>query len=184
MRYDIYFDGGCHNDGSGKGIMGVGVYARRVTKVNMMGKAEEWEDVFKHGFNAGEGTNNVAEWIGLREAMVLSAFLVLQKNATEINIYSDSQLVVKQYAGDWKITGGGDPEKRKLFLSIRETVLEIENDLKHSGRIVRGVFWIPRELNTEADKLSWVGREDNGSKQTILDLAVNKKLKDKFTPKF
>jgi ribonuclease HI len=55
------------------------------------------------GVYIGEATNNVAEYTGLVRA--LEAALAME--ATEVEAYSDSELVVKQMAGEYRVKNKG-----------------------------------------------------------------------------
>lgn len=91
----------------------------------------------------GEGpsmSNNLAEYYALYEAL---NFLIEKKlNDEEILVKSDSQLLVNQLNGLWKIRGG-------LYYPIYK---KVSNILKNFPNIK--FVWIPREQNLEADMLS------------------------------
>lgn len=98
--------------------------------------------VHKEGKFLGEGTNNFAEYSG-----VLNAFSWLSKNngkykGLQINFYLDSQLVVKQLMGEYKI-------KNEKLKGLFDVIKEYEQTF---GAIVSYTF-IPREKNRLADFL-------------------------------
>ena len=96
------------------------------------------------GVGQGRGmTNNVAEYEGLKAAAL---WLVDEGIEDKIVIKGDSELVIKQMKGQYKVSSATSkkyvPEIRKLL----------------EGKDV--VFaWVPREENEEADKLSRMGYE-------------------------
>lgn len=87
-------------------------------------------------------TNNVAEYCSVYR--VLSEVLTLtQKPHPPISIIMDSELVVKQLQGEYKV------KQEKLSFLNREVQQLIEkNNLKVS------FVWVPREQNSMADKLA------------------------------
>ncbi|MCX7914167.1 MAG: ribonuclease HI family protein [Thermodesulfovibrionales bacterium] len=86
----------------------------------------------------GITTNNLAEYTallkGLKEA--------LKNGATSINIYTDSELMVKQITGNYKVRS---PNLEKSFREIISLLTKFNHYLiKH----------ISRDLNKEADRLA------------------------------
>lgn len=88
----------------------------------------------------GRGTNNEAEY----EALLRLSELIKIKGIKDINIYGDSQLVVNQINGIWKCT---KPNLIPLKEKVLNNLSKINYTLKH----------VPREQNSEADKLSKKG---------------------------
>ena|SRR2546422_1382852 len=91
----------------------------------------------------GEGplmSNNVAEYAGL--CRCLRFLLKRDANLEDIEIKSDSKLVVNQMKGIWKVHGGLYTEKH---LEAKRLSQRFKN---------LSFTWIPRELNEEADALS------------------------------
>lgn len=86
----------------------------------------------------GIATNNVAEYKGLRDG--LRAAYRLDPNAT-VHVRMDSKLVVEQMSGRWAIK---HPSMRELAIEIRNLI---------GGRPVTWE-WIPRALNSHADRLA------------------------------
>lgn len=137
MRLKVYFDGACHNKKNDVSKMGVGVHA------NLAG-----QEIYAKGFSPDVlGTSNVAEWTGC-----LAALLVAQNQIEriggikEIELISDSQLIVKQLKGEWSI-------KETNFLKYYYECQEIITKLKR--RVI--ITWVPREQNKRADELSKIG---------------------------
>jgi ribonuclease HI len=90
------------------------------------------------GLYGGIASNNVAEYkamiAGVRRALELDPDAVL-------HVRMDSKLVVEQMSGRWKIK---HPDMADLAAQARELLI---------GTPVR-FEWIPREINTRADKLA------------------------------
>lgn len=135
-RIDIYFDGACKNvKESVNEPYGVGV------AVFLDGDYLEEES--KALYFPENGTSNIAEWEGCLQAMKIAEqlFLDIQDNV-DIRIYSDSQLITNQFNEYFKT-------KMDRFFKYKNASKLIANRIKF-GEIV----WVPREKNTEADKLS------------------------------
>lgn len=88
-------------------------------------------------------TNNEAEYT----AALLWIKRCIELGATQIELFADSDLVIKQLSGQWKI--------KKEELKILHT--EIKNLIANNITIIFN--WIPRELNKEADRLSNVAMD-------------------------
>lgn len=87
-----------------------------------------------HG-TPGRGTNNEAEYdgllLGLRRAKALGA--------TRVRIHGDSQLIIKQLQGQYKVKA---PNLQARFQEAK-SLLE--------GFPSRSLKWIPRDANQKAD---------------------------------
>jgi ribonuclease HI len=86
----------------------------------------------------GDQTNNVAEYegllLGLRRALVLGA--------SEVEVLADSQLVIRQLAGVYRVRNAG---LRPLFDEAKRLLARFRRvELRH----------IPREMNGAADEMS------------------------------
>jgi ribonuclease HI len=84
-------------------------------------------------------TNNVAEYTGLLKAL---EHLVSKKETGAVVVRGDSDLVVKQVRGEYKV-------KSPLLAPLHRRVEELSgafDDLK--------IEWVPREQNSEADALT------------------------------
>jgi len=86
----------------------------------------------------GTATNNVAEYtaalLGLERALALGA--------TRVTLYADSELLVKQLNGQYRVKNSG---LIPLYTRARELIAKI-------GRVE--VYYIPRGKNKEADALA------------------------------
>lgn len=137
MRIKLYFDGACDNNRHPH-TMGIGV------AVWINGERAEQYD---KALNAGVGTNNIAEYISLIQALKLSrVFKDTIPDIESINIFGDSQLIVYQYAGKFQCKAAGLP----VYLAEAKR-------LRDSLGMKVTVSWVPREQNKEADVLSKAG---------------------------
>lgn len=96
-----------------------------------------------YGENIGEGTNNQAEYKAVIFALKKIPQLVSKAKAKEsyVEIHSDSQLLVEQVSGFYKIK---EPGIQKLFLEFWNLRTEFKSVL---------VTYVPRDKNKLADKL-------------------------------
>jgi len=91
----------------------------------------------------GDATNNVAEY----SAVIAGLELALERGVTEIDVYMDSELVVSQLKGDWKIK---NDRLRVLAVKARALLNRFEKfSIQH----------VPREMNADADKLANQGMD-------------------------
>jgi len=103
----------------------------------------------------GIATNNVAEYNGLLAALRWA----IDHDARDVHIRSDSELLVKQMRGEYKIK---HPGLQPLAARARLLMMEL-------GRVV--FEHVRREQNTHADRLSNVamdeaeGKEEGGRKK-------------------
>jgi ribonuclease HI len=86
----------------------------------------------------GSTTNNVAEWRGFLAALDLA----LEAGATDVEIRADSQLVLRQFSGEYRMKA---PHLAGFLEEAR----------RKARRIPRlHVVHVPREENSEADALA------------------------------
>jgi ribonuclease HI len=90
-----------------------------------------------HGEPIGKATNNVAEYQALLEALALAA----RRGATRVEIRSDSELLVRQIEGRYRVR---HPALQPLHAEAARRIRAFE-----SFRIVH----VPREENKDADRL-------------------------------
>ena len=124
---NIYTDGGARGN---PGPAAVGVHIEDI----------QGNHVVSLGKKIGHTTNNVSEYKAVIEALDLA--LELNKRISKINFYLDSNLVVSQLNGVFKLKS---PALRELLLKIREKEGELECPITYS--------YIPREKNLKADRL-------------------------------
>jgi len=99
----------------------------------------------------GHATNNVAEYEGL--LMGLEALLQLKKK--RIRVQSDSQLLVRQLNGEYRVK---DEKLKTLFEKAIALLRQFE-----AYRILH----VPRELNKLADRLANKGIDDAIKKSSL-----------------
>jgi ribonuclease HI len=87
-----------------------------------------------------DSTNNVAEYTALVKA--LEWLLANNLGSTRVEIMSDSQLIVNQLTGDYKV-------KAKRMLALYKQVLKLMSTFQEIQ-----IKWVPREKNREADRLT------------------------------
>jgi ribonuclease HI len=95
------------------------------------------EVLAEHGEHIGRATNNVAEY----RALLLGIERAAALGGTELELVGDSELVVKQVKGEYKVK---DATMRELHGQVREALRDFD---AWSIRHVR------REQNAEADRL-------------------------------
>jgi len=92
----------------------------------------------------GIATNNVAEYNGLLAALQWA----VKNNVSRLHIRADSELLVKQMRGEYKVK---NPGLQPLYVRARLLVAELV-DVKFEH--------VRREFNTEADRLSNLGMDE------------------------
>lgn len=140
MRGTLYTDGGARGN---PGAAGIGVVLRD----------QHGEVVGEIAQGIGEATNNVAEYA----ALIAGLELAQDKGVTEIEVFMDSELVVSQLLGKWKIK---KDTLRPLAVKARALMNRFEAcELKH----------VRRELNADADRLA-----NQGMDAAALDEALDR----------
>ncbi|WP_446008030.1 ribonuclease HI family protein [Candidatus Electrothrix sp.] len=86
----------------------------------------------------GQCTNNVAEY----KALLLGLQSALELGCGKLEIFLDSQLIVRQLQGQYKVK---HPTLKPLFFEVKELLTRIEN---------WSVAHVPREQNKRADALA------------------------------
>jgi ribonuclease HI len=123
MKYKMFTDAGSRGN-PGPAAIGIVIYDKNNKVVKEISKY------------IGRTTNNVAEYTGL-----LFGVLALQElKCTDVEIFMDSQLIVKQMNGQYKIK---DHKMKKLYKKVIENLEGIEWTIEH----------IRREKNKVADSL-------------------------------
>ena len=90
-------------------------------------------------------SNNYAEFFALYAA--LNVLLLIVEPFDSVVVKGDSQLVINMMTGKFKAS------ESKLYYPAFKLAEDALYELKHKG-IALSIKWIPRELNTEADKAS------------------------------
>jgi ribonuclease HI len=133
QKVTLYVDGSCKGN-PGEGGAGVVI------------KDEQERTVSHIKRYLGSVTNNIAEY----QALILGLQEAKQLGSQEVMIYLDSELVVNQINGVYRV--------RDSTLKILEG--EVRGLLKHFTRWV--IRHIPREENREADRLAREAVRDKG----------------------
>jgi len=120
-----------HIDGASRGNPGEAGFGVYVADADGEPRAE------LYGY-LGRATNNVAEY----EALLHALRYALTQGAREVRVFSDSELVVRQLEGRYRV-------KHKDMLPLYREALSL------LGRFERArVSHVPREQNREADRLA------------------------------
>jgi ribonuclease HI len=93
----------------------------------------------------GVATNNVAEYNGLLAALQWA----IEHDTRRVHIRADSELLVKQMLGDYKVR---NPGLQPLYVRARLLAAELD-DVKYEH--------VRREFNIEADRLSNLGMDES-----------------------
>lgn len=133
-KFLVYTDGGARKN---PGPAGIGIIIKRKAQ------SEKLKTVWEFSEYIGEATNNQAEYkavIKALEWLIPNTQYPISKFCIEC--YLDSQLVVEQLNGRYKIKNEG---LKPLHGRVRELIMEL------GGKV--SFQYIPREQNQEADKL-------------------------------
>jgi ribonuclease HI len=131
LRAILHTDGGARGN---PGPAGIGVVM----------KDESGQVIGEIAQGIGRATNNVAEY----KALVAGLELALNHGVTNIEIFSDSELVVSQLKGEWKIKSDS---LRRLAVDARRLMNKFASS---------SIAHVPREENADADKLANQGMDE------------------------
>lgn len=139
MKITIYTDGGARGN-PGPAASGYVIKA-------------EGKIVKEEGKYLGETTNNIAEYTAVLLALKKVKHLLGKEKIkkTEIEVLSDSELLVRQMNGEYKIE---NEELQKLFMEIWNFQVECSPRSRsgEAGGKIKFIH-IPREKNKEADAM-------------------------------
>jgi ribonuclease HI len=124
MELTIYTDGASRNN---PGEAGAGIFI-----------LQDGKPVEKIARYLGTTTNNIAEY----SAAIIGMEHALNCGATRVRLFADSELMVKQLNGIYKVKNEG---LKPLYAKAKELIAKI-------GCVE--VQYIPRELNKDADTLA------------------------------
>ncbi|MFC1528773.1 ribonuclease HI family protein [Candidatus Latescibacterota bacterium] len=119
-----------HADGASRGNPGPAAIGYTVEKDEVI-----LEENYKY---IGEATNNVAEY----KAFLASLKRMRELGATEVTVYLDSELVVRQINGIYKVK---NPGLKQLYTEAKKILVEFD---------FYKIIHVPRENNSRADKLT------------------------------
>ncbi len=123
MNYEIYTDGGARGN-PGPGALGVVI-------------KKDSEIILKKSKYLGKTTNNQAEYYAIIEGLKEAK----SEKIKEIECYLDSELIVKQLSGEYRV-------KDKKLIPLYNKVVELKEEFLDIDFI-----HIPRSKNKEADFL-------------------------------
>ena len=129
MKLTIYTDGGARGNPGPAGI-GAVIYKSELNKKNFE-KLGEYKEYI------GETTNNQAEY----RALILALERAKELGGSELEVYMDSELIVKQMKQDYKVK---NKELQPLFVKVWNLSIEFKSVKYHH---------ITRDKNKEADAL-------------------------------
>jgi len=124
MELTIYTDGASRNN---PGEAGAGIYILR--------NGEPCEQIARY---LGTTTNNIAEYA----AAIIGLEHAVKVGARRVNLYADSELMVKQINGQYKVKNEG---LKPLHAKVKDLIARIGSVEVHHVR---------REKNKEADALA------------------------------
>ncbi|MFN2389501.1 MAG: ribonuclease HI family protein [Actinomycetota bacterium] len=125
MKARLFTDGGARGN---PGPAGIGVV--------LLGEDDVL--IYRLARSLGESTNNVAEY----SALIAGLEAALERGVTDLEVFVDSELVVHQVQGEWKIK---TEHLRPLAVKAKALL----------GRFPAAVIeHVPRSLNAEADELA------------------------------
>lgn len=100
-------------------------------------QSADGEMLEEHGERIGVATNNVAEY----KALLLGIELAAAQGASEVELIGDSELIVRQVKGEYKVR---DATMRELHTEVKRALQPFEKwAIRH----------VKREHNAEADRL-------------------------------
>lgn len=127
MKLEIFTDGACSGN---PGPAAIGVVIKNQNKT-----------IKEISRSIGQGTNNIAEY----SALIHGLKAALELKADELLVRTDSELMYKQIIGDYKVK---HENIKPLFEEVKNLVGGFKQvEFKH----------VPREQNSEADKLACLG---------------------------
>ena len=134
---ELYFDGSCIQNPDGQ--MGFGVLLIDL-------QTKDRVELYGGELPCKGNTNNVAEY----RALLMGLNKLFEYNFCNVTIKGDSQLVINQISGKWKIKKNTNSYYTEYALETIEIIksLFIKNNIKFRFE------WIPREQNEDADRLS------------------------------
>jgi len=132
MTHELFFDGACQPN-PGKGGAGAVLY-------------ENGKEIWSSSAYIGENeTNNTTEYKGL----ILGLTEVAKRKLTSVHVKGDSQLVLYQLTGKYKVKHPGLKPLYRQAKAIENSGIQIE--YSH----------VPRKENQRADDLSKIALEQN-----------------------
>jgi ribonuclease HI len=129
----VFFDGLCEPENPG----GVACYGFVVYGDSSVGERKIFEDYGVAAEPGPHSTHNVAEYTGLIKSL---EWIQANSNERELEILGDSQLVIRQLTGKYKV-------RAPRIVPLYEKACTLLEGFDWTAK------WIPREENTVADEL-------------------------------
>lgn len=98
--------------------------------------------LFKEGKTLGETTNNIAEYSGVKAALLWVVNNVDLATLNHIQVFLDSELVTRQLGGVYRVKNAA---LKNFFFEIKQLEIKLSYRISYTS--------IPREKNKEADEL-------------------------------
>jgi len=150
-RYEIFIDGSSRGN---PGQAGCGVVIRDEKGVILL----------EQGYSLGEMTNNAAEY----NALIIALEEALALGAKGVNVYADSELLVRQINGQYRV--------KNEYLKV----LHGKASRLAKGFVEFNIEHVRREKNKEADRLaqeaSKEGKKAAGEKTKVRTLGAREKI--------
>lgn len=146
-RIEVYFDGLCRPYNPG-GIACYGFVIKKYITYTTNNLSNEGQTIHSEYGLAAEpytndaGSNNVAEYTGIIKALEWMLLNKIGEDKEMIIVRGDSQLVVNQIKGKWKV-------RAPRIVPLHQKVMSLISKFK-----VIDIEWVSREQNKEADRLS------------------------------
>lgn len=130
-----------YSDGGSRGNPGPAAYG---FVIKLKTNSKKLKTIVEDSKFIGEATNNQAEYNGVLAALKHLKLKVESENlkVNEIICYLDSQLIVEQMKGNYKIKNEG---LKPLYWKIRELMMDLGGKVQFEH--------VPRDKNEQADKL-------------------------------
>lgn len=129
----LYCDGGSR---SNPGPSGLGIAGYHISVDGIK------ECIFEKGLFIEDCSNNFAEYLALIQALNYAS----ESDYKNVEVYSDSKLIVEQVNGRWKV-------KSKDLIDLADRAIARIQMMRKEGKQVT-LTWIPREKNVHADSLA------------------------------
>lgn len=138
MKYIVHTDGGARGN---PGPSAVGVVIESYIDADDSGNRQGMtKEIAGFGKKIADGTNNVAEYMAVIEALTFFRDTILREEGSTIDFYLDSTLVVNQLNGIYKVK---ESHLRGLLMSVRSLEAEVGGIITYRA--------VPREQNKRAD---------------------------------
>ncbi len=127
--------------------------------------------LYEEGTYIGHGTNNEAEYRALIRLLEVCATdpVIKDSGANILRVACDSQLIVNQVLGEWKIK---EERLRLLLLEVREARKQVTFEMR--------IGYVPREQNKEADRLVNKALDNDTGDRIAIDANKNRPRKKVF----